>query len=284
MAAPRRARTRVAREERRDDVPYGEFGVLAYDDLADRIQCHACGRWFEKLTSFHLKRHGLTIANYKERYGLNATTALETPRITALRRRQNAETQAHHRLIPAAKGSQPPGGAAGYLRRAEYRRKHETPDALQARGQRLRRWTDEEMLEELRALQRANGGVLTRAALGKALPAPQKGQKGIRPSASAVVARFGSWRRVCELLGQPYRTPRTAPAPGAARQWTDRAILAALRELQAEMGRPLTARYLYQLRTGRKGKAGRVPSYKTVLDRFSSWQHVQELLEPDGSL
>jgi len=114
VAAPRRARTRVAREERRDDVPYGEFGVLAYDDLADRIQCHACGRWFEKLTSFHLKRHGLTIANYKERYGLNATTALETPRITALRRRQNAETQAHHHLIPAAKGSQPPGGAAGY--------------------------------------------------------------------------------------------------------------------------------------------------------------------------
>ena len=41
-------------------------------------------RWYHKLTSFHLKRHGLTIPEYKELYGLNVGTALETPRITAL--------------------------------------------------------------------------------------------------------------------------------------------------------------------------------------------------------
>lgn len=33
-----------------DGEVHGEIGVLAYDAIDDRIQCHGCGRWFEKLT------------------------------------------------------------------------------------------------------------------------------------------------------------------------------------------------------------------------------------------
>jgi len=75
-----------------DDAPlHGEIGVLAYDAVADRIQSHACGRWYQKLETSHLGQHGLTVPSYKEVYGLRMTTPLETPRITALRRRKNLE-------------------------------------------------------------------------------------------------------------------------------------------------------------------------------------------------
>jgi hypothetical protein len=64
------------------------MGVLAYDKVADRIQCAACGRWYRKLTAGHLQLHELTVAEYKEHFGLNRGTALETPTVTEIRRRQ----------------------------------------------------------------------------------------------------------------------------------------------------------------------------------------------------
>jgi hypothetical protein len=84
---------------------------------------------------------------------------------------------------------------------------------------------------------------------------------------------------VCELLGEPYRTTRLPQPPGARRRWTDEAILDALRSLEAELGRPLTARYLCRLRTGRNGKPGSIPSCKTVYDRCGSWQRTRELMD-----
>ena len=38
-----------------DPMPlHGEVGVLAYDEVADRIQCRVCGRWLQKIESRHL--------------------------------------------------------------------------------------------------------------------------------------------------------------------------------------------------------------------------------------
>jgi ROS/MUCR transcriptional regulator protein len=70
---------------------YGEIGILAFDHVADRLQCHACGGWLQKLETRHLRLHKLPVPLYKERYGLNASQPLETPRLTELRRRKNRE-------------------------------------------------------------------------------------------------------------------------------------------------------------------------------------------------
>jgi len=83
-----------------DPMPlHGEIGVLAYDEVADRIQCHVCGRWLHKIESRHLALHNLTIPLYKELCGLNATMPLEAPRITELRRRKNREHQGWRNLV-----------------------------------------------------------------------------------------------------------------------------------------------------------------------------------------
>ena len=45
-----------------DLIPlHGEIGVLAYGEVADRIQCHVCGRWLQKIELRHLALHNLTI-------------------------------------------------------------------------------------------------------------------------------------------------------------------------------------------------------------------------------
>jgi hypothetical protein len=94
-----------------------------------------------------------------------------------------------------------------------------------------------------------------------------------------VIARFGSWERVCALLGQPYRLGRLpGDGRGIPRRWSDEAIVAALRDLEAQLGHPLTANILVGLRSGAKGKAGAFPSYKTVQARFGSWKRVAALL------
>lgn len=251
-----------------DDTLYGEIGLLAYDPLLDRIQCHACGRWFHKLTSFHLKRHGLTISDYKELFGLNAGTALETPRIQDLRRQHNARNDNARFLIPAEKGTPPPGGSHPNVRRAEYLRRYHTPEHFAARAQRQRRWSDAEMLDVLRRLQAERGGYLRISDL-----------RTTQPTAQTVVRRFGSWKRVCELLGQPYRAIKSGPPPGTPRQWSDADLLTALRAIQAREGGILTVNALRQYSSGHKGRAGEAPTYATVRARLGSWQRVCELLE-----
>ena len=77
-----------------DGILHGSLGVLAYDEVEDRMQCHACGQWYRMLSANHLKRHGLTVAAYKERYGLPRTTRLEPPRITTLRLHSRRLTEA----------------------------------------------------------------------------------------------------------------------------------------------------------------------------------------------
>jgi len=59
----------------REHAFHGELGVLAYDELADRIQCHVCGGWYRRLTLWHLRCHGLDAWYYKETFGLSVIFA-----------------------------------------------------------------------------------------------------------------------------------------------------------------------------------------------------------------
>lgn len=54
---------------------FGEVGVLAYDAMEDKVQCHICGKWFQFLAG-HLRTHGITVFEYKEQFGLNRNHAL----------------------------------------------------------------------------------------------------------------------------------------------------------------------------------------------------------------
>ena len=54
----------------------GFQGVKLQSENRELIQCNECGKWYKFLTPGHLRRHGLTSQEYKEKYGLYATTSL----------------------------------------------------------------------------------------------------------------------------------------------------------------------------------------------------------------
>jgi hypothetical protein len=57
----------------------------------EKIKCEECGKWFKKITSAHLKMHGMTIPEYKERWGFLKNQPLEAGYITELRQEQSKE-------------------------------------------------------------------------------------------------------------------------------------------------------------------------------------------------
>lgn len=74
---------------------HGYLGTLLYDENEDKIQCHECGDWFERLAPHLQSDHLLKARDYKEKYELNYTTALQIPSVS---RKQSIRSEFMHRL------------------------------------------------------------------------------------------------------------------------------------------------------------------------------------------
>lgn len=62
------------------------------------IKCEECGKWYKKIVPQHLKLHGLTIPEYKKKWGYCNTQPLECKDITDLRREYAKEFGLDHLL------------------------------------------------------------------------------------------------------------------------------------------------------------------------------------------
>ena len=49
-------------------APYGSMLAV---DAGSRVVCHLCGEALAAVLAQHARRHGLTLADYRERFGLN---------------------------------------------------------------------------------------------------------------------------------------------------------------------------------------------------------------------
>lgn len=54
---------------------FGFYGTIALSEDRNYVQCHICGNLFQALSA-HIPAHKLTVAQYKEDFGLATTTAL----------------------------------------------------------------------------------------------------------------------------------------------------------------------------------------------------------------
>jgi len=50
---------------------YGDVGIVAYDPIEDKLQCHLCGKWRRGLSAHVFRTHGWTADEYREEFGLN---------------------------------------------------------------------------------------------------------------------------------------------------------------------------------------------------------------------
>lgn len=63
---------------------YGYQGVVLYNTIEDKLQCHICGKWFESLGSHIWHCHKMRSFDYKMEYGLCGGTALCSVRLSKL--------------------------------------------------------------------------------------------------------------------------------------------------------------------------------------------------------
>ena len=66
----------VLKKTEQVEVLYGELGVLAYDAIEDKVQCHICGLWFRSSAAHVWQRHGWTADYYREEFGLKRGQSL----------------------------------------------------------------------------------------------------------------------------------------------------------------------------------------------------------------
>ena len=91
VGVPRRA-------SREPHVPYDRMpdGTWVYAPLGrvwavngqTALVCHVCGEALASVSVAHLARHGMTQAEYRERFGLNPETSLMSPALTESLRTQ----------------------------------------------------------------------------------------------------------------------------------------------------------------------------------------------------
>lgn len=78
----------------------GEQGVLKTD--SPTVVCGLCGRTFKALGPRILSRHGLSAAEYRERFGLKASTGLVSPELRQRQREQSAHLAPYRGAANAA--------------------------------------------------------------------------------------------------------------------------------------------------------------------------------------
>lgn len=64
---------------------HGYQGVLMFDDLNNKCQCHVCGKWFVSIGQHSFFRHKLSSDDYKMRFGFTLKTALCGTALSAIK-------------------------------------------------------------------------------------------------------------------------------------------------------------------------------------------------------
>lgn len=67
---------------------FAPVGELLAIDGGRLVVCHACGEALAALSVAHVGRHGLDLAGYRERFGLNRKASLVAPVLAAARREE----------------------------------------------------------------------------------------------------------------------------------------------------------------------------------------------------
>ena len=67
---------------------YGYQGIILYDDVSGKLQCHVCGKWFTSVGQHSAQKHKMKADDYKMEFGLTLKTAL-----------CSVENSARHRIL-----------------------------------------------------------------------------------------------------------------------------------------------------------------------------------------
>lgn len=65
---------------------FAPYAAMRSVESGERVVCHVCGDALAAVSAQHVRRHGLTLDGYRERFGLNRKQSLLTPALAETRR------------------------------------------------------------------------------------------------------------------------------------------------------------------------------------------------------
>lgn len=98
-------------------------GTIAYDSEG-KVICHICGRSYTRLGSHAKESHGMTIAEYKEMFGLCSSSKTTEASYSAMMHEHAYKYHMPERLIEAGKGTRIKAGET-HMRKGKPIRKQE---------------------------------------------------------------------------------------------------------------------------------------------------------------
>lgn len=163
---------------------YGYQGVLLFDAVEEKIQCHLCGEWFAYLP-YHLRReHSTSASEYKEMVGLAKTTALISEKQRALLIERGIE-RFKNLKAPQKRSEETKKKISESLK--NFRREHENK----------RGTCPEQLIDRLKKKYEELGHT----------PGRIRGTDKREMDKHIYTKVFGSFERACELAGIPYHKP-----------------------------------------------------------------------------
>ncbi len=109
------------------DKGYGFQGVLIQDDNRMLVQCHSCGKWCKKITTWHTQQCGkMTTDQYKKKYGLNRDRGLVSDETSLRLTRACLNNKDNDHLYARMKGKKGKYGRKGDKHTIEFFNRHGT--------------------------------------------------------------------------------------------------------------------------------------------------------------
>lgn len=215
---------------------YGYEGVLLFDGIEDRIQCHLCGGWFEYLSHHLHGEHSMTARDYKSQVGLAPTTALISEKYRAKLIQAGTDKRMKNLRSPKSVSAATRKKISDGLKKWAASREKENKMGT----------CPEQLLQRVRDKFEELGRTPTQKEL--------KGYDTIRKV-------WGSYRRACEMAGIPYREPRTGRIRPQNYKYSEEEIVAWIVTYVDKNGK-LPAVAVWN-RMGSK-----------VADRFGGWKYL----------
>lgn len=164
------------------DNGFGYIGALIFDECTDQVQCHFCGEWAVALGNHLHKEHNMTAKEYKEKVGLNSSTALIGEKL-----REKLVASGLEKRMQNLR----PGGPQSEETKQKIR---ETLAQNRAEQQNLNGTCPVQLLDRLKKLHDDLG----RTPRLKEIPFKE-----------ALIRVYGNMKNACDLAGIPYREPGT---------------------------------------------------------------------------
>lgn len=208
---------------------FGYVGALIHDETSNQVQCHFCGNWFDELGNHLHKEHNMTAGQYKEKVGLNKSTALvsETFRAKLIARGLEARLK---NLRPGGKVSEKTRQKIAATLRANC-----------AEKQNQRNTCPEQLIERLVKIYNKVGRTPrfhgSRTVKGKYI-------KSEVPFVETLIKVYGSVKNACKVAGIPYRSPSETVKSFYAKAHCEERVVSFVREFfEREKRIPMSKEY-----------------------------------------